>query len=692
MSHSSLNAAINLRLALLGLPTPGDTESTEEAKLVAPILARQQEQLRRLADRLCAADGRIQAFLDSYLADCGTLPQLPKRTLVLDQPGLARGLSLPVDGDEFSSPLLSSYRLMNGVLHNPANDRRTTAGVFHIAEGGLPIADDKLAVPKVAFAKLLERAFQAPDADLVLPYSANQATPSQCWVSMLLRPLVVPGVPGQIAEKSMETRFIVPAGLVSNLDFVESIFGNGGDPYLPENDASLDPATWTGHTGAVILAPHLTRTRKVDLGLPHVDDATDRQRRDGMCWTSEDELYNGGQAFKICARDERGVIVTVIADNYYGYCKKEVKTQVSYSANLFGCAEEEHSGGAVAFPAYNLGAEWTDTHTPADYTVADVVARDPQRFALQPEGHALDLEHPYIVIVPGLSTYSLRTQTISWTNPDGTPGQTRLLNNVTYLAPNGYRIHMKHRETDRTQWHLIGTSPVSTECHKPATVSGGGKSEISKSLLDAFVYGNAYSADFEKDMDTIQSLLDGDWTNRFSDADRCGVDVRPILSDARSLGSVIKLMTPRSEYKTSHNDYLRSIPAYIKELLYTVKRYYKPEWGDDWRSHFSVGIMNGREGNAVRLDGEKIMVNMLRVGFDADGSWRLFSLRPDFSPAAKVQTEDDITASTVAPGPDGVSRKYVKNCERLLFQRPDDAILRGYDKQTEKDIATTSTF
>ncbi|HNV09792.1 MAG TPA: hypothetical protein PKN27_00435 [Propionibacteriaceae bacterium] len=692
MPGPSVNDAINLRLALLGFPMTGDADATAEAQLVAPILARQQEQLRRLADRLCAADGRIQAFLDSYLADCDTKPELPKRTLVLDQAGLARGISLPVDGDEFSSPLLSSYRLMNGVLHNPANDRRTTAGVFHIAEGGLPIPDDKLAVPKSVFAKLLALAFQPPQADLLLPYTANQPVPSHCWVSLMLRPLVVPGVPGQIAEKSMETRFIVPGGLVSNLDFVESIFGNGGDPYLPENDASLNPATWTGHTGAVILAPHLIRTRKVDLGLPHVDDATDRQKRDGMCWASEDELYNGGQAFKICARDQRGVIVTVIADNYYGYCKKEVKTQVSYSANLFGCAEEEHAGGALVFPAYNLGSEWTDRHTTLDYTVADVVARDPQRFALQPEGHALDLEQKHLVVVPGRSTFSLRSQTVSWTKPDGTAGKIRMLNEVTYLSPNGYRVHMKHRETDRTQWILIGTSPTSTECHKPATVSGGGKSEISKSLLDAFVYGNAYSADFERDMDTIQSLLDGDWTNRFADPDKCGVDTRPILSDKRSLGSVIKLMTPRSEYHAAHNDYLRSIPAYIKELLYTVKRYYKPVWGDDWRSHFSVGIMNGREGNAVRLDGEKIMVNMLRVGFDADGSWRLFSLRPDFSPAAKVQTEDDITASTVAPGPNGVSRKYVKNCERLLFQRPDDAIIRGYDEQTEKDMATTSTF
>ena len=48
-------------------------------------------------------------------------------------------------------------------------------------------------------------------------------------------------------------------------------------------------------------------------------------------------------------------MVTLIADNYFGYCKKEVKTQISYSANLYGLAEEEHAGGALAFPTFNLG-------------------------------------------------------------------------------------------------------------------------------------------------------------------------------------------------------------------------------------------------------------------------------------------------------------------------------------------------
>ncbi len=62
-----------------------------------------------------------------------------------------------------------------------------------------------------------------------------------------------------------------PGALVSNLDFVESIFGNAGDALVPENDAGLDIEHWTGHTGCVILAPHLIDLKKKDLGLPAWD-------------------------------------------------------------------------------------------------------------------------------------------------------------------------------------------------------------------------------------------------------------------------------------------------------------------------------------------------------------------------------------------------------------------------------------
>lgn len=692
MATADVKSAINLRLALLGLPVPADAGESAESALTAPLVARQQELNRRLDYQPCAADQRIQSFLDSYLADAGVQPQLPSRTLVLDQPGLARELSLPVDADEFTSHLLSSYRLANGVLHNPANDRRTTAGVFHIAEGGLPIPDDKLAVPASVFGQLLSRALQPPSDALKLPYTSTQPDPALCFVSLLLRPLVVPAV-GTLRAKTMETRFIVPGGLVANLDFVEGIFGNGGDPFLADHDAALDPEGWTGHTGCVVLAPHLTGVTKKALGLPRYEDATERQRRDGMCYESADELYNNGQAFKVCARDARGVMVTVIADNYFGYCKKEVKTQISYSANLYGNAEEEHSGGARVFPAYALGNTFTSDYSAAGVGLGEVLDRDPDRFVRQPEGHALDVEHPEFVLVPTHSRFSLLERSVSWTDARGVSRSIALRADTTYFAPDGYRVFMQPLAADLTQWTLVGVSPVSTTCHKPSTVSGGGKSEISKAITDAFIFGNLFTPNFDTDMDTVAELLDRDFSTRFKNGDTS--DTRPILSDRRSMGSVIKLLTPSTDYTDEYNAFLDSIPQYIKELVFSVKRFYRPEWNGDWRSHFSVAMINGRYGNFVRIDADKIVTTMLRVGFETDGSWRLFTLRPDFHPAVKVQTEDDITASIVLPdpaNPTAASRKFVANCEQLLFQRPDDAIHRGYDKQAEADIATPGTF
>ena len=685
-------AAINLRLGLLGITPPTPTRQDEmAASLVQPVLARQRELNRRLSYRLPAVDGRIQAFLDAYLEGTGAEPQLPNRTLALDQAGLARAMSLPKDGDYVASEHLTSYRLVNGVLHNPTNDRRTTKGVFHIAEGGLPIQDDKIAVPREVYGRILEAAMQPPADAMVLPYGANFDEPPRCWVSLQLRPVVVPAVPGYTNERTIEVRFFAPASLIANLDFVEGIFGNGGDPYLPENDASLDPAHWTGTTGAVILAPHLTKLRKKDLGLPHYDDATERQRRDGQCWSDEDELYNGGTAFKVCARDERGVIVTVIADNYFGYCKKEVKAQISYSANLLGLVEEEHAGGAVCLPRYNQGQTYVTPDEPG-YQLSDVVARDPQRFLMQPEGHALDAELENVVLVPAGARFSLRDSSISWGD-----NSIRLRADRRYLTPDGNVVELLHQDVDGSQWSIVSFVPNPTQCHKPATVSGGGKSEISKAITDAFIHGDAYTPNYVEDMEQVAAIIERDYTERFIDPVNKSENSRPLLSDRRSVGSVIKLLTPSADYTDEYNAWVERIPNHIKELVFVVKRFYRPKWGSDWASHFSVGRINGRHGVSLRLDGQKIQVNMLRVGYGADGSWRLFGLRHDFQPSEKVQTEDDITASVVVPAAfngreDGLSRKYVTNCESLLFQRPDEAIHRGYDKQAEADIASPGTF
>jgi hypothetical protein len=696
-----LQQAINLRLTVLGFAPLGDPVSVAWAKLAAPLLAIQEEEARLQPVRLCPVDERIQAYLNKTFAETSPLPRLPAKTFVLDEPDLARELSLPLDSDYFASPWLKSYRLRNGILHNPANDRRTTQGVFHIVEGGLPIPDDKLAVPTMAFVRLLDRALRPPPELLKLPFTAGSPDEAECFVSLLLRPLVVPAVPGFIGEKRMEIRFFAPGSLVSNLDFVESIFGNAGDPRMPEHDSALAPAGWTGHTGCVILAPHLTSVTKSELGLPSYEQATKRQRRDGMCWRKPDEPYNGGSAFKICTRDASGVIVTIIADNYYGYCKKEVKTQISFSANLFGLAEEEHAGGALVYPAYDLGEEFSgNLHVQQrGHSFAEVAERYPALMDVRPEGYAVDREYPSIIYVPEDVSFDLNRQQVSWVH-SGRIQSLPFRAGCTYVRPSGYKVNLEQPPA-HSAWHIVGTVAEGTLCHKPCTVSGGGKSEISKAISDAILPGPIFVADYERDMDRVEELVNRDYSDRFRDPGKRGSDQRSILSQERSLGSVIKLLTPAErEYADEYNAWLRSIPQYIKETVFVVKRHFRVEWGSRWREHFSVDILNGNPGNELKCANRKLLASYLRMGFDSDGAWRVFGLREDFHPAAKVQMEDDITASVVVPAGavpaarrgEAASLKFVENCEQRLFQRPDDAIHRGYDKLTERELAQPGNF
>jgi hypothetical protein len=83
-------------------------------------------------------------------------------------------------------------------------------------------------------------------------------------------------------------------------------------------------------------------------------------------------------------------------------------------------------------------------------------------------------------------------------------------------------------------------------------------------------------------------------------------------------------------------------------------------------------------------------------------------VRQDFAAAEKIQTEDDISASVVVSA-DSLRRgsggqellsqyqnalryKFIENCEFRLFQRPDEAIHRGMDRQTEADLARPNNF
>jgi phosphoenolpyruvate carboxykinase (diphosphate) len=703
---------INFKLAAMGMPyflnlesdqrcgddESGDLSTRSFIDIAGNLIQNYNEKTRLLPEYLCAADKRINGFLKRYFDGIGEeIVNIPTGTFVLDRAGLARHMSLPPDKNEYINKYVSSHRIKQGVLHNPIHDRRTTIGTFHIVADGLPVPADKKEVPRIAFARLLKEAVNPPDELLTLPFTASQKEQAKLFTSVYMKPPVSPEVPGIIPEKKMEIRYFAPSSLISNIDFVESIFGNAGDPGLIENDSALDVDGWSGHTGCIILAPSILSCTKKGLGLPHFDDATARERKDGMCWKDDIELYNDGSPFKISCRNSDGVVITIIADNYFGYSKKEVKTQISYAANLLGLSEEEHAGGALVFPRRNLGEHYIPNVE--GHSFEEIKKNFSQIMDLHSDNFGVDKNYSNIIYLPENVEVNLYNQEIKWIFK-GKEKFLRLLPENTYILPDGNKIHMeKHPEAP--VWRLIGTHYKGTFCHKPFTVSGGGKSEISKSLLNSIIYDTFYINNLKEDFDLVEKLFKYDYKQRWKNDEGRTRSSRDFLSFGRSLGSVIKLLNSSSHYTSEYNSFIDSIPNRIKALSLYIKGFYRPEWGGKWRSHFSVRIINGKEGNALRFEGRTITAGYLRVGFAPDNMWYVHKLRTDYIAAEKLQQEDDISVSITIDSNKlegikeylkGNSIKLIKNCEFKLFQRPDEAINRGYDIEAEKDLAGKNNF
>ena len=287
--------------------------------------------------------------------------------------------------------------------------------------------------------------------------------------------------------------------------------------FCPENDAGLDSEHWTGHTGCVILAPHLIRITKKELGLPHRDVATERQRRDRMCWSDEQERYNNGVAFKMTCRDESGVIVTVIADNYFGYCKKEVKTQISFSANLFGLCEEEHAGGALVFPRYDLGEELSPDprlrkNEPTFEEVASLYAEQ------------IEIRPQVMVSISGFRTsyIFLRTPALIYTarpcagNVTALRATSSCCRNKPICGRRATRLSSVKPEGGRA-WRLVGTVAEGNPATSRPLFPAEENLKFPSLITDSLIQGPVFVSDFKQDFDRVEELINRSYEGRFRD-------------------------------------------------------------------------------------------------------------------------------------------------------------------------------
>ena len=635
--------------------------------------------------------------------------RLPGETLILDRYGLARELSLPIDARRLAQ---------RAGLELPARQRRAAQPRQRPPHhpGRLPRRRGRPArspptssrVPLAAYLRLLQEALRPPAELLRLPFTANWPEPVETMVSLLLRPLVCPAVPEGLAGEAH------------------------GDPLLRARRAGLQPRLRREHlrqrrrplparaTTPALDVGRLDRPQRLrhPRAAPHPAAQEGRrpaareprpprrERAAGMCWADESELYNDGRPFKITSRGIDGVMVTILADNYFGYCKKEVKTQIGYSANLFGLAEEEHAGGALAFATFSLGDRFVPDLVrivSANHRFAEVLAllgerakfhavglrhrRDLSRDPLHAGGHG-DRRPP-----PGhhLDQRGPGAAPQAPARPDLHPPE-RL------QGPHGQAPRGAELAADRAR------------CPRAPSATSRAPSRAAASRRSA----RAWSTRCCPGRSTCAaSRRTWRWSRRSSTATTttracptCAARARPapILSPERSLGSVIKLLTPTpAEFTPEYNAWLESIPNHVRALVFVIKRFYRPEWGDDWREPLQRrhhqrrararaqvrGPPAGRQLSADRPRGERRLADVqaaagLRRGRQGADGGRHHRLGGGAGAPAGRPARASTTATPASSWP--------QNCEFRLFQRPDDAIHPGLDRQTEEDMAGPGLF
>ena len=119
---------------------------------------------------------------------------------------------------------------------------------------------------------------------------------------------------------------------------------------------------------------------------------------------------------------------------------------------------------------------------------------------------------------------------------------------------------------------LVGYTAESRVCHNRAPY----QVEVNRryqTITDAIISGPVFIGDFKRDFDLAEEIVNRDFTNRFRDPQKNKRKARTLLAKDRSLGSVIKLLTPsKHDYTDDYNHWLSEIPQNVKNssLLLSV--------------------------------------------------------------------------------------------------------------------------
>ena len=223
-----------------------------------------------LGNLLCPADQRIQEFLDAYLKDmCPKgAARLPANTFVLDRAGIgARDVAAACAAILF----FALPEFLPRAAGHPAQSQERPA---HHA-GNLPYRRRRFAGSRrqaggaEARLRCAAGCSASASADDLLDAAVHRRSGRSRCDSLSFRCCCGRWFARRRSAirrrrwRSASSRRAVWSAISISW---RAFSATRGDPYLPENDAALDVMHWTGHTGCVILAPHLVRDQEEGSG------------------------------------------------------------------------------------------------------------------------------------------------------------------------------------------------------------------------------------------------------------------------------------------------------------------------------------------------------------------------------------------------------------------------------------------
>jgi len=223
-----------------------------------------------------------------------------------------------------------------------------------------------------------------------------------------------------------------------------------------------------------------------------------------MCWTEEGELTTR-QAVQAHLARIQGRWSPSLPTIIFGYCKKEVKTQIGTAQNLSDC-EEEHAGGR--WPSrFNLG----DRFVPDLVRIVSANHRFAEVRACWGAG-----EVPRLGLRDRRALFP-RSTTCRDTRSTSPPGQSpgaQGAGATPKLLP--ARIYI-HRAATRSGWpkHTAAPSwadrdrPEGAFCHKPCTVSAAASQRSARAWSDAVLPGSLLRAGASTRHGAGQAIIDG---------------------------------------------------------------------------------------------------------------------------------------------------------------------------------------